>query len=178
MSTFGVATRYAQALLETAEEKNKFDRISSDIEIVYNTVDKSKELRNFLKNPIIREEKKLSVIKELFGKHLDSDTINFLLFIVEKKREDLLTEILIRFIELRDDIMGLVNVEISSPIKLEDRERTSFEGKLEAYTKKKIRASYREDKNLIGGFTIKIKDSIIDASVSHKLELLRKTLTQ
>jgi len=37
-----------------------------------------------------------------------------------------------------------------------------------------VKADYAIDNSIIGGFVVKFDDTIIDASVKHQLELLRK----
>ena len=63
------------------------------VSLIKNTMVASKELRVFLDNPIISSEKKGKVLKEIFDSKVSSDLTNFLQFLVEKGRENLLLEI-------------------------------------------------------------------------------------
>jgi F0F1-type ATP synthase delta subunit len=45
---------------------------------------------------------------------------------------------------------------------------------LEIFSKKKVNADFLLDKEVLGGFTVQIKDSVIDASIQNQLENLRK----
>ncbi len=176
MSDFNVSTRYANALMKFAESKGLFSVMSTDIELISNTLAHSKKLRKTLSSPIISDDKKISILNAIFGKLVDSETFKFLKFILSKHRENILFHILKRFLELRNQKEGKINITITSAYDLLDEQKKAFVSKLELYTDKKVLANYQIDKKLIGGFLIKIGDRVIDASVRYQLELLRKRL--
>lgn len=176
MSDFNVSTRYANALMEFAESKGLLSVVSTDIELISNTLAHSKRLRKTLASPIITDNKKISILDAIFGRLIDSETFKFLKFILSKHRENILFHIVKRFLELRNQKEGKINITITSAYDLLDEQKKSFVSKLELYTDKKVLANYQIDKKLIGGFLIKIGDRVIDASVVHQLELLRKKL--
>ena len=178
MSIFNVATRYANALIELASEKDIFSEVSLDIELVYKTLKDSRELRRFLENPIIKSDIKINVLEELFKERVSGDTQYFLNFVVKKNRVDILFDIVKRFTELRDQKLGFVNVQITSSIDLEESQKEIIKKRLEDYTKKKVRLEYNIDEKIIGGFIAKVGDQIIDASVLHQLNQLKKRFTQ
>ena len=176
MSVFNISNRYANAFLGQVEDSNVFDKASEDVELIYNTLNESRELRIALASPVISEEKKNILIDEIFGGKVSKETLNFLHFVVKKNREDILFDISKRFLELRDDKQDVVNAVVTTVIELDDDEKALFEKQLEKYTNKKVRISYKIDDKIIGGFKVKIKDELLDASVSHQLELLKKRL--
>ena len=45
-------------------------------------------------------------------------------------------------------------------------------------TNKKVSANYNVDTNLIGGFIVRIEDTVYDASIKHQLNLLRKKFSE
>lgn len=174
MSDLNIANRYATALADLAEEKKSFDTIASDIELVYNTLKASRDLRTMLDSPVIKHEIKLSVLKEIFTSRISKDSLNFLEFIIDKQRENLLFQIMQRFLRMRDERMGIVNAEVTSSVELPDDQKIKLEQKLEKFTGKKVKISFSLDKELIGGFTVRINDTIIDASLKHQLEILKE----
>jgi len=176
MSIFNISNRYASALFRLAEDSDKFDKIAGDMDLVFNTLEASKELRNLLVSPVITEAKKKSILSELFDDKVSAETQNFLKFVVTKNREDMLFDISKRFIELRDDKLNIVNANISTAVEVTGNEKKLFEESLASYTGKKVRLNFNIDEKIIGGFRVKIKDKLIDASVFHQLELLRKRL--
>ncbi len=173
MGNFTIATRYANALLEASEEKNTFDAVAKDMELIYNTFDSSKELRVAISNPILSEEKKINILREIFGGKVSSDSLEFLFFVVKKGRDEVMFDILKRFMELRDDKMNIVKVLITSAFELNEKQKSEIKSKLTGYLQKDVRMQYKVNPTLIGGFTVRVGDTVLDASVVHQLELLR-----
>jgi len=174
MSEFNVSTRYANSLIELAEEKDNLPEIASDIRVVYDTLADSKELQRILKNPIIKLDKKNSILSELFTSKISVSTLNFLKFILNKRREELLFDITKRFLELHDEKFGIVNATVISAVELSEENKVYVKEQLEKFTNKKIRTEYKLDKNVIGGFLVRIGDTILDATIEHQLENLKK----
>ncbi len=173
MGNFTIATRYANALLEATEEKNTFDEVAKDMELIFNTFDASKELRVAIANPILTENKKIDILRELFGDKVGEDALEFLIFVVRKGRDEAMYDILKRFIELRDEKLGVVKVLITSAFSLDENQKEEIKKKLTEYLQKDVRMQYKVNPSLIGGFTVRVGDTVLDASVVHQLELLR-----
>lgn len=178
MSEFVISTRYANALLSISQEKNTFNEVNEDISFVKNTLAGSKELRNLLSNPVINSSVKAEILKEIFASNIGSDVKNFLQFIVKKGRENILFDVCQRFEALSNDKLNQVNVIISSAIDLSSAQKEEIENKLAEIIKKKVIPSYKIDAGIIGGFKARYNDTVIDASIQHQLELLKKVLFQ
>lgn len=176
MGTYTISERYAKALMQLAVEKESFDKVSEDIDTVYNTLDKSKELRAVLTSPIIEEKKKIEVLDAIFSSHVGGEVQGFLKFVVEKNREDILFNIVKRYRELRDTKLGVINISITGVADFTDNQKEELKKHLEQYTGKKVKAEYKTNEKMIGGFIVKAGDKVIDASVQHQLERLRKQM--
>lgn len=176
MSEFLVSTRYANALLSISEDKNTFENVLNDVSLVKNTLSSSRELRNFLVSPIIDTSKKSNVLNEIFKSKIGEDVQKFLQFLIDKGRENILLDICERFLSLSNDKLNQVDVEITSAINLNDSQKENIKLKLEQMIGKTIISNYEIDPTIIGGFKARIKDTIVDASIQHQLELLKKKL--
>jgi F-type H+-transporting ATPase subunit delta len=178
MSDFSVSTRYARALWELAESEKSFEQVARDVDFTLNTFRDSKDLRNVITSPIISTEKKLKVIDTIFGDKISSTGLKFLKFIILKNREEVFGDILKRFAEIRDEEFGILRVEVTTAYDMPPEQKKELEAKLSDYSGKKIEAVYKKDENIIGGFLVKMKDTVIDASVKNQLEILRKSLRE
>ncbi|MBI1931151.1 MAG: ATP synthase F1 subunit delta [Ignavibacteriales bacterium] len=176
MSEFVISTRYANAFMGIAEKNNLFPQIIAEVKFISKTLSNSKELRNLLVNPTINSQKKITILNEIFNSHISKELSDFLKFLVVKKRENLLTDIMKRFLNLADEKLNNANVNIISAIELSIDQKTNIETKLKEMLNKNIIAEYEIDNSIIGGFKAKFNDSIIDASIQHQLELLKKRL--
>lgn len=176
MSSYNVSTRYAKALTQLAEEGGNYTVIARDVEMVYNTYSGSRDLRVVLASPIVNEGKKKDILKALFGGKVHSSTMEFLNFLLTKKRITDLQYILARFLEIRDQKLGIVRIGIKSAVELDKSQSDKLVESFKDITKKDVKMSYELDDKLIGGFIAKYGDTLIDASVVNQLRLLKKKL--
>jgi len=174
MADFRILHRYATSLLETAIEKNNLDVVTSDIRFLVETLDQNRQLQVMLDSPVVRPETKLSVMKEIFANKISKDSMDFIEFVISKKREGLLNSIGKRFLELRDDHLGIANVFVTSVTEFSNEQKNVLQGRLEKILDKKVRLNFKTDLNLVGGFIAKVDDTLYDASIRHQLELLKK----
>ncbi len=178
MKNFRVARRYARALMAVAEERKVLDRTAADLEIISTLVRGSRELRLFLARPIVSEDKKRAVLRELFGPSLGLLTMEFIDLLVAKKRESELLGIIEQFGEIRDEKLGIVNVDVISAVELSTPQEQELARRLEQQTRKRVRVRFTLDKAVRGGLLVRIGDTVLDASLRHQLDLLRERFTQ
>ena len=174
MPSSTVANRYAQSFLDTSIEKNILDKVSGDFEFIYQTLKKSDDLFRATKSPVIKSETKKTVLNEVFEKIISKDSMGFLEFVIDKGREEILTEILEKFENLKDEHAGVVKVDVTTAFDFSNEQRAQIQQKFESFLNKKTRLTYKVDQNLIGGFIAKVGDTVYNASMLHQLGLLKK----
>jgi F-type H+-transporting ATPase subunit delta len=81
-----------------------------------------------------------------------------------------------RFADMLEERGGIVSAKIVSARELPESERNAFHSNLEKLTGKKVKISFRVDKELIGGVVTRIGSTVFDGSVKTKLENLREQL--
>jgi F-type H+-transporting ATPase subunit delta len=173
-----IARRYSLALYEIAVELKLSGKIKKDLVFIQNTIENSRELALFLSSPIIKPEKKQKILNLIFSKKINKLTIKFLNMLTEKNRERFLYDICSDFNELLNEKNNISEAKIKTAIKIDETEKKTLCKKLEAYTGKKINASYIVEPALKGGFVIQIDDTIIDASIARQLDLLNYQLKE
>lgn len=173
-----IARRYSNALYGDALATKKLEKISSDAAVILDAVNNSRELELFFKSQIIDKTKKEEIVRAIFGNKVDSLSVNFLLLLIERGREEYVKEILEDYQNLENQKNGVVKVEITTAVDLSKDEKESLKEKIDGYTGLKSTAVYKLDRNLIGGFVVKISDVILDASIKRQLELLKKKLKE
>lgn len=178
MSIFRISYRYANSLYQLALEKGIFDKIAADAELVFSTLEMSKELRALLKNPVLKQEKKKELLSKIFESKVGSDIINFINFVIEKNREDILYEIFREFINLKDTKEGILRTQIITASEIDESLKKQIESAIEKKEKKKVKPKYFVNPDIIGGYIIRYNDIVIDASVKHQLERLREKFSE
>ena len=176
MSNFNISTRYAKALMEFAEGKESVEQVSVDMVLLENALYSSKELRAVLKSPVINKEKKKLVLQDLFGEKVSKVSMDFIFFVNSKNRESILFDISKRYNEIRNNQLNRVNAEVVSTVDFSDEQKDNLQKQLNEFSQKNVIPTYKLDESLIGGFTVRMNDIVIDASVKQQLNKLRKIL--
>jgi F-type H+-transporting ATPase subunit delta len=173
-----VAHRYALSLLEIALEKDILDNIYTDVRLLIETFDKSDELIRAIDSPVIKPAVKISILDELFSQKVDKETLNFLHFIINKRRETILYAVAKRFVELRNVHLGIVELTVRTAFEFTNDQKTNLKERFEKILNKKSILNFKVDQSLIGGFIAQVGDTVFDASLKHQLELLQKEFVQ
>lgn len=176
MSTLIASRRYAESLLTAAVEGNYLDQIVPEMKEINKTLHCSRELVHILASPLVKSDKKLHILDELFARHISKEAFQFLALVTKKKRAGILSDIINEFMVLLDEREGIMNVTITSATTLGEEQAERLVSGLANYTGKKIRATLQVDDRCIGGAAIKIGDTIFDGTVRHQLSRLRDTL--
>jgi F-type H+-transporting ATPase subunit delta len=174
MASRKVARRYSKALFELTEELKLTDKVVKDFSDLKKTIDNSNELQLFLKTPVISSYRKGEVLGKMFKGKFQDLTFKFIILLTKKERENMLYAIAEDYLNLVDEKRGIVKVKINTASKIQDKDKKAIEDKLSKFMGKTIKASYDIDNAIIGGFVAKVSDTVIDASISRQLELLRE----
>ena len=174
MSEIKISRRYATALYEFAAEEKLTDKIFNDMSVIYNSCRDSKELRSFLKSPVIKYSKKLSVIKEIFKSSISDITYKFIKIIVHSHRESFIPQIAGQFIDIYKVEQGIKIATIKTAVTLDDTIRKQIISDLEKQTGATIELNEVVKEDLIGGFVLSIDNKEIDTTLKRKFNQLRK----
>jgi F-type H+-transporting ATPase subunit delta len=176
MSTLIASRRYASALLSAAEEGNFLEQIVAELQVIKEVLEHSRDLVHALRSPLVKGDKKIHILEEVFKGSIGEKMFLFLKLIARKKRAGLLPEIIDEFQILIDEKRGVINVDVTSAVQLSDEQANELLTRLAAFTGKKIRAKMILNEQFIGGAAVKIGDTIYDGSISHQLQMLRQAL--
>ncbi len=178
MTNVRVARRYAEALVELAEQEKTMGPMIKDLELLRESVKASRDLLLFLKSPIINRPRKREVLQMLFDGKVQKSTIESLGVIAMKGREDLLPDIIDQFFSIWDERQGIIRVDVKTASEFSSEQSTTWGEKLEHYARKKVQMTFALDKLLMGGFVARVGDTVFDGSVKRQLELLRKRFAE
>lgn len=169
-----VSSRYAQSLMDLTEEKNSLGVMYTDVRLVVTVLDENIQLKKLLYSPVIKPKLKVSIFDEIFRGKINEDLHKFIRFIVEKNREEYLYDILARFLELRNDRLGIVDVEVKTAVQFNDKQAAELKKRLESIISKQVEMSFVIDKNILGGFIARVGDTLYDASIRNQLDNLKR----
>lgn len=173
-----VAKRYARALFEFALDNGQLESVAGDLDLLDAALRNSPEFRRLIDSPVISRRAKQAAFSTLFKERLQADTFKYVTFLIAKNREALLPDIVVDFHDLLDAHRGILRGEVTSVIALSEFQLRNLKAHLDQLTGKNVLITQRTDPNLLGGLLVRIRDTVYDASLRHKLEKLRQSLVQ
>ena len=176
MKSDSAAGGYATALAELSQATDNLEKIGKDVEYLGELLN-NKELYEFLASPVIDGDKKKSILKTLAVDAEFSDvTINFLNLLVDKKRIELIQDIVKEFEAIYNELTDTQVANVISAVKIEKPQLALIAKKIRSLCgAKNVRIRNIVDGSLIAGFIVQYgKDGsrFIDMSIKGKLDRL------
>lgn len=169
-----VAIRYAKSLMELAESRGSVDEAMTDMSLVENTIKANKDLAMLLSSPVVDMAKKEKVLMAIFGDKISDISKDFIQLITQKGREGSLLAIADRFIALVKERRNIHQVIVTSATPLTAAAKTELLGMVQKIKPGEVELTEKIDPSIIGGFILKVDDSMIDASVLARFRKLRQ----
>src|SRR5690554_3006329 len=110
------AVRYAKSLIQLAKEKGQYDSVLADVQMLSGLIEESKELDLFLSNPLIKMDKRRSILSSMFEGKLNALTYDFIQMVVRQKRESILKQIFKQFITQYYKLNKIATVSVSTAV--------------------------------------------------------------
>ena len=173
-----LASRYAQALYDFSAETGNVETVYHDILHIQEIVSAHKELKTILESPVIQQDKKQNVIREVFQNHLCETTYTFFSLIVKKRREPQLLLICTQFVKIYYKNHNIKEAHITSTLPLSEKMVQYIKDYLEKDSPYTFIIRTAVDSKLIGGLVIKIDDFHYDASIQAKINKLKTEFSQ
>lgn len=171
-----VAKRYALALFQLANEHQLLDQMEEELRVVKDVVNHNKDIKAILKSPKLSNVKKKEILKDAFAS-VNTYVLNTLMILVERHREDLVSDVADQFIHLANEERGIAEAKVYSIRPLTENEREALSVSFSAKVgKRSLRINNIVDSNLLGGIKLRIGNRIFDGSLRGKLERLERQL--
>ena len=173
-----VGTAYANALVSTAQAKGELEAVHADIDAISSVMKESADIKEFLANPTVPEDKKKQMIANMAAESgFNSYTVNFLNILVDQNRLDAISEVCdafeVKYCQLTDTQVATLR----SAVKLEQEQQFLIAKKLQELTKSKnVKIKPVVDESLIAGFIVEWGSSQIDLSVKGQLDKIGNEL--
>jgi len=172
MGSMRVSNRYAKALLDLARERQALDAVKQDSDLLLAVIQDSRDLRSFLKSPIIKPDQKIKTIKAAFAGQLSDLTGAFLELLVKHSREEDLQGILQNYNSLYFAERNVVRARITAASPLDADQVARLLALLKTPESSDVQLEQVVDETLIGGFVLRVADQQVDASVATALATL------
>ncbi len=174
------ANRYAQALFDIARLLHKDEEIEAELEAFSDALKRSPEIEKFLHDPRLKINEKKKFVQRIYQERrheIYKALLNFFMILFRKNRFNLIHEIAVSFKRIADEAQGQGVAEITTAAPLGKHEEERIVERLEKMAGYKIAVKKKEiDPSLIGGLLVRVKNRVIDGSVKHQVDILRKEL--
>jgi ATP synthase F1 delta subunit len=172
-----IAQVYSRSLFEVAKEHGKLDRIRDELGTFAEALAQSQELSVFFFSPYFSTQEKDDGLHRAV---IDADPrlVNFLQLLIENHRLPLIHRIRRQFDVLWDHENRRLPVEVTSAVALDRSVIEALEARIREQTGQNVELESKVDPDVLGGIVLRVGNSILDASVRHRLEQLRREVAR
>ena len=174
----GIIKKYAQGLYKVALKDENVTQFSVRLHSIMNILRLVPELNQLFITHRVQIEDKIVMLKNILGDKISGIEMDLIVLLIENGHMLLYGEILKRFDYLLDKKSEITKVQITSSTRLPDDEVQKISSTIENKIQKKLNVKMDTDTSLVGGIKLRIGNTLIDGSVSNRLQKMRETLIQ
>jgi F-type H+-transporting ATPase subunit delta len=172
-----LAAKYARALFETAVEDGRLKEYQSLLGEIVSIINSQDDLKDFISHPLIKAEAKREVLQKILPDYAKEGAVyNFLMLLLDKRRESLLQGIYSQYEVLANEAQNIVSAEVTLAYDISERQEKLLSDKLSASTGKTVVITKKIDKSILGGVIVKMGDKCIDGSVMRQMQAMQSAL--
>lgn len=177
MSKSAISKRYAKALVELAVENDLLDSYAGELGQMNDLMKRENALRLLLESPTLALEKKTAIMADVAKAMELSDGIrNFVCLLTLKDRIQYMSQIYAEYINLADEINGIVRARVESASKLTKGQLEKITEGLEQQTGKTVNLNTKVNSALLGGLKTEVGGKVFDGSIKTQLQRIEDTL--
>ncbi|OIQ36505.1 MAG: ATP synthase F1 subunit delta [Bacteroidetes bacterium MedPE-SWsnd-G1] len=174
MSNNRAALRYAKAVLSLSQEQNSAEETYSNMQLISSTIKGSEELQTVLSSSIIKSDVKKSALLAIFENQINDLSKNLIDLLITNKRLADFDTVAKQYIKLFDEVSGKQDAVVTTAVPLSDTLKKEVLAKVKELTGKEAILENKVDAAIIGGFILRVGDIQYDASISNKLNVLKR----
>lgn len=171
-----IARSYADALLDVAAREGAEESFAEAFEELAGVLEDDARIRAFLAAPTIDREEKKRVLTTALEGRVPRLFLNFVLVVVDKRRQRLLTLMAREYRSLLDRRTGRVHAEVVLAREADERLEEDIATGLSQRLGKKVVPHIKVDPKILGGIIVRYEDKVLDASLRRKLLGLRRRM--
>jgi F-type H+-transporting ATPase subunit delta len=171
-----VVARYARALLQLANETKQAEPLRAELKSLSEILEKNPTFKAILSDPAVSEATRDTLLKKTFANRASPTLVNFLGLLNSKGRIGLIGEIIETYDELLEEQLGNVEVDVTVSQKLSPEQLERVRQKVSTVLGRNAVVHQYVDESIIGGLVLRVQDKLIDASVKHQLEMMKRQL--
>lgn len=172
-----IADRYAEAMLDVADDKQCLDYVKNDLAAVSSTIIENDDLKKFLDHPIISNKDKKEVIETIFLNKISPYVINLIKLLLDRHRMFIFEAINESFKTLFNKRFNIALAIVTTAIEIDEDTKSIIKQKLSDILSKHVELETKVDPQIIGGVLVTIGDNVLDGSIKGRLDDIKRQLT-
>jgi F-type H+-transporting ATPase subunit delta len=171
-----VSRNYAETLFELALRHEGLEVYGDAMARVATILDENPEARAFLETPRISSADKKRVVRKALEGTVPQAFVNFLLIVIDKRRQRLIRDIAREFFALMDEHMGRLHVEVTLARAPAEGVEDQIASTLSEILGKQAIPHLRVKPSILGGILVKAGDTVYDGTLQRRMATLRRKL--
>jgi F-type H+-transporting ATPase subunit delta len=169
------ARRYAEAAFQLADRDDALDAWAEGLDLAAGVL-ADPRIQAVVANPARPLRDRLAVVEGMLKGKTSDGVVKLVSLLVERGRTDRLAVVASEYHQLLNRRRGIVEARVTSAAPLSKDETEAVRRWVADYTDKTVNLTVGVDDSLIGGLTVRVGDTLLDASVRGRLERLRNQL--
>jgi len=171
-----LARPYAEAVFEIAKEENNFDSWSDQLEFLTALI-KDPLMAQVIMNPRMTKADLESIVLGICEEKISTDLgKNLVKMLIENNRLNVVPQLAEQYEALKAEHLAYVQVDVISTYVVKSQQRQKIAAVLKKRLGKAVNINTTVDRDLIGGWLIRIGDQVIDLSIKGRLQQLANEL--
>lgn len=177
MNESQISVRYAKALFQSALEKKVLEKVYEDMKLLFDTC-KIEDFNYMLISPSLRESKKYRLVETILDKYISEISMAMIKLVIKNNREIYLPGIARNFGEMYRKSRGIRSVSLVTAREVDESVKERISELIRKTYQSEVELTATVDKDVIGGFILRIGDRQYDASVATSLKKMKEQLLQ
>lgn len=171
------ADKYSKALIRLADSKEGLEKQLSEFEWLLYTLKEVPMLKQFLNHRLIQAEEKKKALEKLFNNSHNDQILDFLCFLIDKKRINDLEIIIEEHRSLAKEKLGIIEAHLVTAIPIDGKIEEKIKGELETFYRQKVEIQSKINPQILGGIVLTVGNKILDNSVRNQFIELKNYLS-
>ena len=179
MASIATLRDLTEALIESAREEGKLDRVTSDLEDFFKLLYDTEEVRNILWSSTFDFQERKGIVDDIGAKKgYDKLTVNFLTLVIELDKVKSLVRSEQTVVQKLRKASGRLRAEVTMATEPSESDLARIKSALTKAIGQDIEVTSKVDPGIIGGIITKVEDKVFDGSIKTQLERVRNVLTR
>jgi F-type H+-transporting ATPase subunit delta len=169
------AIRYAKAVFSLANENDMSSRVYEDMLFYINLSTNEKSFSEMLANSVINTKSKHDIILSLTN-NTSVLSKNLIGLLISNKRLSILVDVCNAYKSLYETANDMTKAVVVTAVPITNSIKEAALTKISSISSKKVEINNVIDKNILGGFILRYEGKEYNASLSKKLQKIKKEL--